>query len=146
MLNATPLPPLAGILPRESRRAEAGAGAGRAAALGGIIPRRELLPLPLRPFPSFTAMHPAWRPGNLLLEPSHLFFFLGSWISYKTSPPAFFKSLSDCGFSHPFFFFSFPLFPLAALCQQQLQTKRAFAQQKQSIFTGATHPIKKKFG
>lgn len=32
--------------------------------------------------------HPAWLLGNLLLEPSHLSFFLGSWISYKTSPPA----------------------------------------------------------
>lgn len=89
MLNDTPFPPLAGILPRKSHKAEAGTWVKRAAVLGGTIPRQELLLLPLCWFPSLTAMYPAWLLGNLLLEPSHLSFFLGNWISYKTSSTTF---------------------------------------------------------
>lgn len=97
------LPPLSGILPRKSRRAGAGAGAGRAAALGGTVPWWELFPLSLLWFPPLTAMLPGQlAPGQCAVGaltsifPPRKLDFLRNF-SYR------FLNLSDCSFSHLFF-------------------------------------------
>lgn len=87
------LPPLSGILPCKSCRAEARAGAGRAAALGGTFPWWELLLLPLCWSLPLIAMLPGQlAPGQRAAGALTSIFPPRKLDFYETSPTVFFKS------------------------------------------------------
>lgn len=87
MLDAPPSPLLAGDLPLQILEQEWGEQLLLVASFQPGAPS----PAPL---PSSQPCSQTCILSNLLLEPSPLSLFLGRWISYKTFPPIFIKSLT----------------------------------------------------